>query len=247
MARAKKSGGWFQFKYLKYVMILVSGSGAGAGGWTYWDTLMKVVSIAKDNGDLPDGPLVDTIKGKVQDVIDRKESFSREGKFEVAIDQLAIDAGLFKPGQSIDLQVQVAKLDDRGRKTVLWNSNTIDRRIVKVGTTPITTSWKVTPFELEWSPGDKMVIEVWDHKPLFSTKLFERTEEIKDGDKPIFPLSSGTYSLKLTTKGQKDFDPAVNQVMFTSRRIGGKDSPGGSLSPADAATAARDNDTIKIK
>ncbi len=248
MARSRKKSGWFTWTNLKYLIVLLSGSGAGLGGWQISDTLFgRVVERAKE--DTLDGHevIVGAIKEKVQTVLEQRNANFKEGRFEVRIEQLAIDSALFKSGRTIDLQVLVAKLDAQGKKLPIWNSQSVDRRTVIVGSSPIETSWHVSPFEVNWAPGDHMVIEVWDRKSLFSTKLLERTEVIEEAGKLIFPLKTGSYPLSLVSKTSREYDPAVNQVVLRSRRVGASDVPGGVLSDQPTATARRDSDTIFIR
>lgn len=250
MAKSRKKSGWLSDRAFKYVFIILSSGGAGAGSWHYRDSILaQFVQKAHEDAGSDESLIVGAIKNKVHDVFGKSESFAEEGRFEVRVEQLEIDSGLFKPGQTIELQVQIAKLDAQGKKVPIWNSQSVDRRIVKVGNTPIATSWQVSPFEVDWAPTDRVVIEVWDHKPLFSTKLFERTEVIEEGGQPVFPLKTGSYTLNLVAKGNKDFDPAVNQVVFQSRRLtdSATNDLRGDHTVPPASSAQRDSDTITIK
>ena len=249
MARSRKSTGWFTPSRLKLLVVLLSGGGAGLGGWQYRDSLLaQFVQKAEDGEFSGDDALVGVLKSKVHDVLESYQSFSTEGRFEVRIEELALDSGLFKPGQTIDLQVYVTKLDLRGKKTLVWNSQTVDRRLVRVGNSPIATSWQVSPFEVDWVPGDRMVVEVWDHKALFSTKLFELSELIEAPSKPVFPLKTGAHSLSFVPKHDKNYDTAVNQVVLRSRRVESPtDVEGDHNADSAGPTAQRDSDTIIIK
>ena len=63
----------------------------------------------------------------------------------------------------------MTKRDGRGQDTVVWDSRSYGERLAVVGKDALTFGWPNRPFQVEWSPGEVVFLEVYDRKTgLFS-------------------------------------------------------------------------------
>lgn len=228
MAR-KREGGTSWKKKLAYLVMLLSGAG-GIGGWQLKDhpMLQQVLTVLVGD-DAPEGKLEALAKTGVAKLIDSASDFSRSGVYEVRIDQLKLDPKAFRTGQTIDLQVRVRSIDESGVEKIAWNSADLGSQKAVVGRDELTATWSNRPFQLGWSPGEMLILEVYSRKLLRETVTFRTNMERST----VFPLRTGPQTLVSVGVEAPVGRPEDSQVTFTSKRIG--DRPGQSTAQAQVA------------
>jgi hypothetical protein len=200
--------------------MLVTGGGAGVGGWAFKDhpairallgaAAPKNSAFKADRADLK-SELTSAVAGML------REDPRRPGLYKVKISEIRLDPKLFKSGRTVDIQARVLKLDEQGREVVLWESKTFGENLAVVGRDDLTAAFVNRPFEIDWSPGDKVDIEVWDRKGI----LFDRRELKMALPQPgTFPLASGTYALAVSGRGGRELDSELNRIVLQSDRLG---------------------------
>jgi len=221
MSRQKKKPSLF--KRLIYFILLVSGGGAGVGGWAFKDhprvqaiwTLVTGKPADDDSADL-DGTLV----SDVVDILKPGTDFRRAGVYQVTITKVELDPVLFKSGHTVDIQAKVSKRDPRGRESIVWDSRTYGERLAAVGKDDLTAGWPDRSFQVEWSPGEEISLEVYDRK----TGLFvepERFSLASNSSAPgEFPLKTGDFPLEPASKPDRRLDPRINHVVLKSQPMG---------------------------
>jgi hypothetical protein len=232
--RGKRSSLWSR---VSYVVMAVSGL-AGVGGWQVKDQPILqglFQHVAESN---PGGvPLKGEIMRVAAKALSASETFRDPGTFEVKVTTVKLDPGLFKTGQTVNIGVRVRKRDAQDRESVVWDSKPFGDRLTVIGRDDLVAGWATRPFQVEWTPGDRLTVEVWDRRALLAPKQFEM-ESPQDG---TFPLRSGTRDLKLVEWGRHPQQPGANQIAFEAERVA--DGAG----PRTAAGARRDDGTIVIK
>jgi hypothetical protein len=222
MTKPRKKPKQSLFKRLIYLMIL-SGGGAGIGGWTFKDhprvqALWTLVSGQTADGDTPqlDGSLVTA----VIDTLKPRDEFSQPGVYQVIIPKVQLDPTLFKAGHTVDIQAKVSKLDPRGRDSTLWESKPYGERLAVAGKDDLTAGWPHRPFQVEWNTGEQIVVEVFDRK----TGLFMEPKKFilapADVAPREFPLKTGAFPLEPAQKPNPPVDPRNTQIVFQSQRVG---------------------------
>ena len=84
-----------------------------------------------------------------------------------------------------------------------------------MGKDDLTATFVNRPFEIDWSPGDKVVVEVWDRKGI----LFDRRESKMALPEPgLFPLASGTHALGVSGRSGSQLDSELNRIVLQSQR-----------------------------
>jgi hypothetical protein len=224
---------------LRYLIVLITG-GLGVGGWQLKDhpVLQRILqSVAEAD---PDKPLLDgdVVKEAVK-ALAHHDSFRDPGAYEVAVPKVKIDPALIRTGHLNDVEVRVRKRDERGREFVVWDSKKAGAPTVSEGKGGATAGWPGASFRVNWTPGDRFTVDVWQGWGLVSTRHFEAEIASDDG----FPLRSGAQDLKLT--GQEIAPSDANQIVFESRRVG--DGPAEAPRTAERTAPVRDEDTIVIK
>jgi len=203
--------------------VLVSGGSAGVGGWAFKDhprvqALWTLLTGTPADGGSPalDGSLV---SGAI-DALKPHDDFRRPGIYQVTIKKVELDPTLFKAGRTVDIQTKVQKLDARGRDTTLWDSRTYGERLAVVGKDELSAGWPNRPFQVEWKPGDQLVLEVSDRK----TGLFAAPKRFTlAGSDPAageFPLKTGDFPLEPAQKPDPPVDPRISHVVLSSQRAG---------------------------
>ncbi len=247
------------FRRLICVVMLLSGGGAGFGGWAFKDhpqvqALWNVVmgQAADGNGPKLDGSLVSNVIGKLAP----SDQFSQSGIFQVTIPKVQLDPVLFKAGHTVDIQAKVTKLDPRGRDTTLWESKAYGERLSVAGKDDLTAGWPHRPFQVEWNPGDQIVVEVFDRK----TGLFMEPKRFilapADSAPREFPLKTGTFPLDPADKPERTTNPRNTCIAFQSERVGdlkqaastGESRPAPRISASRSPGQGTDGEqTIRIK
>ncbi len=238
------------FKRLVYLVMVLSGGGAGFGGWAFKDhpqvqAIWNAVMGQAADGDGPklDGSLVTNVIEKLAS----SDQFSQPGIYKVAIAKVQLDPVLFKAGQTVDIQAKVTKLDPRGRDATLWESKAYGERLAVAGKDDLTAGWPHRPFSVEWNPGDQIVVEVFDRKTGL-TGLFQEPKKfiLAPADRAAreFPLKTGTFALAPVEKPERPTDPRNTCIAFQSERAGDlqQAASSGESRPAPRIGASRSRD-----
>ncbi|MGO9467088.1 MAG: hypothetical protein ACLQIB_24375 [Isosphaeraceae bacterium] len=215
---------------LMYLIVLISGGG-GVGSYLFKDhPAMQAVwtAVTGQPADLAAKDLDDTLKaavGEVAGVIKPVNSFGQPGTYQVTISQVHLDPTLFRPGQTVDIQARVLRVDPQGTDTLLWESKRFGERLAVAGKDELAAGWPDRPFQVAWKPGQQIVVEVFDRKP----KLFVEPRRFlftaADVKLAEFPLKPGTFPLEPMQMPDPPVDPRNNQIVLQSQRVG--DLPGG--------------------
>ena len=218
-ARKKNSTSLFR-RLIYFVVMLVTGGGAGVGGWAFKDdprmqallgmVMGKAEEPGADGSDLK-SKLTSAVAGVLQD--DPRQP----GLYKVKITEIQLDPKLFKTGHTVDIQARVLKIDGQGSELVVWESKTYGENLAVAGKDDLTAAFVNRPFEIDWFPGDKVVVEVWDRKGI----LFERRELKMALPEPgVFPLASGTHALEVSGRSGSELDSELNRIVLQSQRVG---------------------------
>jgi hypothetical protein len=234
MTKPRKKPKQSLFRRLIYLLMILSGGGAGIGGWTFKDhpqvqALWTLVTGNTPDGDAPklDGSLVNT----VIDTLKPRDEFSKPGIYQVTIPKIQLDPTLFKAGHTVDIQAKVTKLDPQGRDSTLWESKAYGERLAVAGKDDLTAGWPHRPFQVEWNTGDQIVVEVFDRK----TGLFMEPKKFilapPDVAPREFPLKTGTFPLEPAQKPNPPVDPRNTTIAFESQRVGNLRQDGSDREP----------------
>jgi len=214
---------------LIYLIMLVSG-GTGVGGWLFKDHPVMQAAWTLVTGKPADEAakdVDDTLKAAVADVLKPVNSFTQPGTYQVTIPQVHLDAKLFRPGHTVDIQARVIRLDPRGTDTTLWESRPFGERLAVAGKDELVAGWPQRPFQVAWKPGQQIVVEVYDRKPGLFVEPRRFIFSASDVQLREFPLKPGTFPLEPTQMPDPPVDPRNNQIVLESQRVG--DLPGGQL------------------
>jgi hypothetical protein len=199
--------------------MMLTGGGAGLGGWAFKDhpqvraLLGAILGKGEESG--APGDLKSTLASAVDGVLNR-ENPRQPGVFKVKIAEIRLDPKLFKEGKTVDIQTQVRKLDGQGNETVVWESKSYGQNLAVVGKDDLTATFVNRPFEIDWSPGDRIVVDVWDRK----AGLFDRKElKMSLGEPGTFPLASGVHALEVRGRGGSGLDSELNRIVFQTARV----------------------------
>jgi hypothetical protein len=200
---------------------MVLTGGAGVGGWVFKDhprvrALLAAV-IGRSDVEASDGAdLKSKLESAVEGVLNR-ENPRQAGVFKVKIAEIKLDPKLFKEGRTVDIQTRVRKLDAQGKETTIWESRTYGENFAVVGKDDLTATFLSRPFEMDWAPGDKLVVDVWDRRG----SLFDRKELRMALPEPgVFPLASGIHALEVEGRGGSSLDSEQNLIVFQTQRVG---------------------------
>jgi hypothetical protein len=220
-------------RLIYFVVMLVTGGGAGVGGWAFKDhpgiqaligmVMGKAEDSVADRSDLK-SKLTSVVAGVLQD--DPRQP----GLYKVKITEIQLDPKLFKTGHTVDIQARVAKIDGQGGETVVWESKSYGENLAVAGKDELSAAFVNRPFEIDWSPGEKVVVDVWDRKGI----LFDRKELKMALPEPgVFPLASGTHALGVSGRGGSELDSELNRIVLQSQRVGDSQSRRGGDSRTD--------------
>jgi hypothetical protein len=189
--------------------MLVSSGGAGVGGWAFQDDPRLVALwtlVAGKPADAGKSPLDGSLVTQVVDVFKPRDSFTQPGSYQVTISKVQLDPKLFRLGRTVNIQARVKKLEPNGRDKTLWDAKQYGERLAVVGKDDLTAGWPHRPFQVDWNPGDDLILEVYVGGPNVSANEFP----LKPGDFPLVPLTQTDASI----------DPRVNHVVIMSEHIG---------------------------
>ena len=222
MTAHKKNSRSLCRRLIYFVVMLVTG-GAGVGGWAFKDhsrfqALIGMVTGKAEESGADEADLRSKLTSAVAGVL--QDDPRQPGLYKVKITEIQLDPKLFKTGHTVDIQARVLKLDGQGSETVVWESKTYGENLAVAGKDELTAAFVKRPFEIDWSPGDKVVVEVWDRRSI----LFERRELKMALPEPgVFPLASGTHALGVSGRSGSELDSELNRIVLQSQRVG--DSP----------------------
>jgi len=206
-------------RLIYFVVMLVTG-GAGVGGWAFKDhsrfqALIGMVTGKAEESGADEADLRSKLTSAVAGVL--QDDPRQPGLYKVKITEIQLDPKLFKTGHTVDIQARVLKLDGQGSETVVWESKTYGENLAVAGKDELTAAFVKRPFEIDWSPGDKVVVEVWDRRSI----LFERRELKMALPEPgVFPLASGTHALGVSGRSGSELDSELNRIVLQSQRVG---------------------------
>jgi len=232
-------------RIIYFAVMIMTGGGAGIGGWLCKDypQLQPIIALFLGNPDeagSESGEGLPNIKAVVKSAVAGAFSASenRPGVYQVTIDTVQLDPKSFTPGRTVDIQARVRKIDADGIETLVWESKTYGENLAVVGRDELSAHWTNRPFEVEWRAGDRFMVEVYDRKAgFFSNQEFRMARR----DVDVFPLSAGEFALEPDGRPKPGTDPSRNRVVLASRRTG--DSAARPSQPArDSAPARRGPD-----
>lgn len=250
MSRAQKSRRPSLFRRLAYLLMLVSGGSAGVGGWVFKDhprvqALLAMVTgkPIEDRGDKdPESPV-----DAVVDLLKPAESFSQPGTYQVTIRQVHLDPNLFKAGHTVDIQAKVLRGDGPGHTTTLWDTVAFGERLAVAGRDELIAEWDHRPFQVEWRPGDRLTVEVYDRRAGLFAQPKRFVLAAPEPEPREFPLRPGTFALQPeAAKPDPRVDPRNVSIVLQSRRVGGLGSPARDRVASQGA-AGSDDAPIVIK
>jgi hypothetical protein len=210
-------------KRLFYLLVVASGGSAGLGGWVLKDhpRVQAVWTLLTGKPIDPSSPALDgSLVSEAVDALKPHTDFRRSGVYQVTIRKVALDPALFKAGHTVDIQTTVHKRDSHGRSTTLWDSKPYGERLAVVGKDELSAGWPNRPFQVEWKPGDRLVLEVSDRK----TGLFAEPRSFTLAGSDLaareFPLKTGDFPLEPAGKPDPALDPRSNHVVLRSEPAG---------------------------
>ncbi|MFI5457050.1 MAG: hypothetical protein ACHRXM_16515 [Isosphaerales bacterium] len=208
---------------LVYLLVLVSGGSAGVGGWAFKDHPRVQALWTLVTGTPADraSPALDRllVSGAI-DALKPHDDFRRPGIFQVTIKKVELDPSLFKAGRTVDIQTKVHKLGSQGRDTTLWDSRSYGQRLAVVGKDELSAGWPNRPFQVEWMPGELLVLEVSDCKAGLFAQPRRFTLAGSDPAAGEFPLKTGDFPLEPAQKPDPPVDPRISHVVLSSQRAG---------------------------
>ena len=138
--------------------------------------------------------LKDTLASAVSAAL-KRENPRLPGVFKVKIEEVQLDPRLFSQGRTVDIQARVRKVDREGRETTIWESKHYGENLAVAGKDDLTATWLNRPFEISWTAGEQVIVEVWDRR---GGVLEPREFKMALPEPGEFPLSSGTHALEIT-------------------------------------------------
>ena len=243
--RKQRRPSWF--RRLVYLLMLISG---GGGGWVLkdhprvqalWMLLMgKPADGDSDGGGaVPDGEASGALATVVAGLLKAPEGFRQAGTYQVTIPQVHLDPSLFKAGHTVDIQARVLKVDPHGRSTTLWETKPYGEQLAVAGKDELSAGWPQRPFQVEWNPGERLLVEVYDRRPCLFAEPRRFHLAPHDAEPREFPLKPGTFPLEPADRPNPPVDPRQNTIVLRSQRVGDL--------PAPAASRADDGRPIIIK
>jgi len=225
-------------RFFAFVAMLITGGGAGLGGWMFKDhpqVQALLATVLNRTGTAAEATtLEDKLASAVSGVIEGDQS-RQPGLYKVKITEIKLDPKLFKTGRTVDLQARVRKLDQSGHDNLVWESKTYGENLSVVGKDDISAVFLNRPFEVQWSPGDRIVVEVWDRRGGF---LESKELKMALPEPGVFPLTSGVHALEVRGRSGPSLDSDSNRIVFETQHLG--ESPKGRQ---DNATISRSRDS----
>jgi hypothetical protein len=83
----------------------------------------------------------------------------------------------------------------------------------------LTAGWPNRPFQVEWSPGEVVFLEVYDRKTGLFARPMRFTLSSSNGAAD-FPLKTGDFTLEPQHASNPPVDPRLNHVVLNSFLVG---------------------------
>jgi hypothetical protein len=208
-----------------FVLMMVTGGGAGVGGWAFKDhpRLQALLGMAlgkSEDSASEGGELKTVLTAAVKSAIGQDDG-RRPGVYKIRITEVKLDPRLFPAGRTVDIQARVRTVGRGGKETTVWESKNYGEKLAVVGKDDLATDWARRPFEIDWAPGTRVLVEVWDRKSgVFDQKQFKMAAP----EPGVFPLASGTHALEASGRSRSTQDSDLNRIVFKSERVGGTSS-----------------------
>jgi hypothetical protein len=208
------------FRRLIYFVLMLFTGGAGVGGWAFKDhpqvrSLLAAFLSPSADGSGEAGDLKGAVVSAVSGVL--KEDVTSPGVFKVKVTEIQLDPKLFKEGHTVDIQARVCRLREGEKPVTVWESKTFGENLGVAGKDELRARFVDRPFEIEWAPGDNIVVDVWDRKGI----LFDRRELKMARPEPgVFPLASGIHALSVEGRGGSSLDSELNRIVYQTQRVG---------------------------
>lgn len=223
------------------ILLLLTGGLGGLGGLEMSDypILSKIIRYIQSDGGIEvagDG-LRSGIVGKLERVTSsRFDPYARAGTFEVKVERLSLSDLEYEPGRTLDLQVRVARVRGGRAESIVWDSRTLGPNRREVGRDELTAGWSEKPFRINWTPGDRYILEVWDTSGrLKFTKLFILS---RTGRAEEFPLRPATYVWSIRADGEPTRDAEGNLVVLSGQPVDPNEPETGTGSGSGSGTSA---------
>jgi hypothetical protein len=216
--KTKKTSLLMRFKGL---LLIVLTGGLGGMEMSDYPILSRVVKYLQSDSTeaIADDALRSGIVTQIERVAAKKlDPYAREGTFDVKVERVSLSDVEYEAGRTIDLQVRVARVRGGRADAIVWDSRKLGPNKRVVGQDELTVGWAEKPFRVDWKPGDRYLLEVWDCSGrLKYTKLFvlDRT-----GRSDEFPLRPATVTLTLRADGEPTRDPNANELVVSGQPVG---------------------------
>jgi hypothetical protein len=238
MSKARKQRRPSWFRRLVYLLMLVSG---GGGGWLVKDhprvqalwTLLTGQPADGDGSESDSGSGSGALATVVAGLLKAPEAFRQGGTYQVTIPRVHLDPGLFQAGHTVDIQARVLKLDPRGRSTTLWETKPYGERLAVAGKDELSAGWPQRPFQVEWNPGERLLVEVYDRRPGLLAAAQRLRLAPPEAEPREFPLKPGTFPLEPAERPNPPVDPRNNTIVLRSQRVGDLPAPAPARADAD--------------
>src|SRR3954469_11180659 len=146
-----------------FVLMMVTGGGAGVGGWAFKDhpRLQGLVATVLGKNAEPgaEGGEIKTVLAEAVKEAIGGGNGRKAGVYKVRITELKLDPRLFPAGRTVDIQARVRKFDGQGKETTVWESKGYGEKLAVAGKDDLVVDWARRPFEIDWAPGTKVVVE----------------------------------------------------------------------------------------
>ena len=90
----------------------------------------------------------------------------------------------------------MTRRDGRGQDTVVWDSRNYGERLAVVGKDALTAGWPNRPFQVEWSPGEVVFLEVYDRKNRALRRAQAVHPVVHQRRRPIFRSRPAIFTLE---------------------------------------------------
>jgi hypothetical protein len=190
-----------------------------------WTLLTGTPAEGEGEDSARDGSGSGALAKVVAGLLEAPEEFRRPGTYQVTIPRVHLDPALFKAGHTVDIQARVLKVDTHGRSATLWETKPYGERLAVAGKDELSAGWPQRPFQVEWNPGERLLVEVYDRRPGLFVEARRLRLDSPDPEPREFPLKPGTFRLEPADRPNSPVDPRNNTIVLRSQRVGGLTAP----------------------